>query len=76
MENNELAVKLGKKLKEIYDNEAFIVEVLTYTNNPDDQQTILDFIETGEDVTDETISVLAMDLADAREYLSDKWNYS
>lgn len=67
MENNELAIKLGKKIKEIYDNEAFIIEVLTYANNPDDQQTILDFIETGEDVTDETISVLAMDLADARE---------
>lgn len=64
---NKLAVKLGKKLKEIYDNEVFIVEVLTYANNPDDQQTILDFIETGEDVTDETISVLVMDLADARE---------
>lgn len=67
MENNELAIKLGKKLKEIYDNDSFIIEVLTYANNPEDQQTILDFIETGEDVTDETISVLAMDLADARE---------
>lgn len=66
MENNELAIKLGKKLKEIYDNEAFIIEVLAYADNSEDQQTILDFIETGEDVTDETISVLAMDLADAR----------
>lgn len=66
MENNELAIKLGKKLKEIYDNEAFIIEVLAYADNPEDQQTILNFIETGEDVTDETISVLAMDLADAR----------
>lgn len=67
MENNELTIKLGKKLKEVYDNDDFILAVLAEATNPKDQQTILDFIETGEDVTDETISVLAMDLADARE---------
>lgn len=67
MENNELTIKLGKKLKEVYDNDDFILAVLAEATNPEDQQTILDFIETGEDVTDETISVLAMDLADARE---------
>lgn len=67
MENNELTIKLGKKLKEVYDNDDFILAVLAEATNPEDQKTILDFIETGEDVTDETISVLAMDLADARE---------
>lgn len=67
MENNELTIKLGKKLKEVYDNDDFILAVLAEATNPEDQLTILDFIETGEDVTDETISVLAMDLADARE---------
>lgn len=66
MENDELAVRLGKKLKEIYNNDAFVTEVLSYADNPEDQQKILDFINTGKDVTDETISVLAMDLADAR----------
>jgi hypothetical protein len=66
MENDELAVRLGKKLKEIYNNDAFVIEVLSYADNPEDQQKILDFIEAGKDVTDETISVLAMDLADAR----------
>lgn len=67
MNNNELAIKLGKKLKTIYDNNSFIMAILTYADNPEDQQTILDFIEAGDDVTDETISVLAMDLSDARE---------
>lgn len=66
MENRKLAIKLGKKLKEIYDNNAFIIEVLSYADNPEDQQIILDFIENGKDVSDETISVLAMELADKR----------
>jgi len=66
MVSDELAVKLGKKLKEIYDNDNFIIEVLSYADNPVDQQIILDFIENGEDVDDETISVLAMELADKR----------
>lgn len=63
---DELAVVLGKKLKSIYDNKEFIIEVLSNADNPEDQQTIIDFIDAGEDVGDETISVLAMDLADAR----------
>lgn len=66
MENNDLALTLVNKLKEIYDNDSFILEVFTYADNPEDQQTILDFIEAGENVTDETISVLAMYLDDAR----------
>lgn len=64
---DDLAVALGKRLKKIYDNNNFIIEVLTYADNPEDQKTIIDFIDAGEDVDDETVSVLAMNLADARE---------
>lgn len=64
---DDLAVALGKRLKKIYDNDNFIIEVLTYVDNPEDQKTIIDFIDAGEDVDDETVSVLAMNLADARE---------
>jgi hypothetical protein len=63
---DDLAINLGKKLKEIYDNDNFIIAVLSYADNPEEQRTIIDFIDAGEDVDDETISVLAMDLADAR----------
>ena len=62
---DDLAVALGKRLKKIYDNDNFIIEVLTYADNPEDQITIIDFIDAGEDVDDETVSVLAMNLADA-----------
>lgn len=64
---DDLAVALGKRLKKIYDNNNFIIEVLTYADNPEDQKTIIDFIDAGEDVDDETVSVLVMNLADARE---------
>lgn len=64
---DDLAVALGKRLKRIYDNDNFIIEVLSNADNPEDQKTIIDFIDAGEDVDDETVSVLAMDLADARE---------
>lgn len=44
---DELAVVLGKKLKSIYDNKEFIIEVLSNADNPEDQQTIIDFIDAG-----------------------------
>ncbi len=67
VEEYKLAVKLGKKLKEIYNNNDFVSTILTYADNEEMQQAILDFIEAGEDVSEETISVLAMDLADKQE---------
>lgn len=47
---DELAVVLGKKLKSIYDNKEFIIEVLSYADNPEAQQTIIDFIDAGGDL--------------------------
>ncbi len=69
MENNipEVSRQLYSVLKEIYDNADFIQAVFVYAETEEDQQTVLDFIESGDDVDVETISVLAMDLSDARE---------
>lgn len=64
---NELAVELGKKLKNVYDNKNFIIAVLSYADNEEDQKSIMDFIDNGVDVTDETILVYAMGLADIRD---------
>lgn len=67
-EYSKLVIKLGKKLKEIYDKDDFIIGVLSYVIDDDgDCQKIIDFIDAGVDVDDETITVLAMDLCDARE---------
>lgn len=64
----ELQIKLVKKLRQVYDDDNFVLGVLCDVwESPEDQQTVIDFIDAGDDVDDETVSVLAMDLGDARE---------
>lgn len=64
----DLQIKLVKKLREVYDNDNFVLAVLCDVwDSPEDQQTVIDFIDAGNDVDDETVCVLAMDLSDARE---------
>ena len=64
---SDLAVELGKKLKSVYNNDNFITAVLSYADNEVDQKSIIEFIDKGEDVTDETVLIFAMDLADAHD---------
>lgn len=57
-----------EKLRQVYDNNNFITAVYAEVyDNEDDQNKIIDFINNGEEVTEETVVVLAMELADARE---------
>lgn len=63
----DLAVELGKKLKSVYNNDNFITAVLSYADNEVDQKSIIEFIDKGEDVTDETVLIFAMELADAHD---------
>lgn len=62
---SDLAVELGKKLKAVYDNDNFITAVLSYADNEADQKSVIEFIDKGEDVTDEIVLIFAMGLADA-----------
>lgn len=64
--NVDIGLELAKKLKTVYDNDNFILGVLTYADNEEDQKKIIEFIDKGQDVDDETVMVLAMDLSDAR----------
>jgi len=64
---SDLAVELGKKLKSVYNNDNFITAVLSYADNEVDQKSIIEFIDKGEDVTDETVLIFAMELADAHD---------
>lgn len=64
---SDLAVELGKKLKSVYDNDNFITAVLSYADNETDQKSVIEFIDKGEDVTDETVLIFAMELADAHD---------
>ena len=64
---SDLAIELGKKLKSVYNNDNFITAVLSYADNEVDQKSVIEFIDNGEDVTDETVLIFAMELADAHD---------
>lgn len=64
---SDLAVELGKKLKSVYDNDNFITAVLSYADNEVDQRSVIEFIDNGEDVTDENVLIFAMELSDAHD---------
>lgn len=64
---SDLAVELGKKLKSVYDNDNFITAVLSYADNEVDRRSVIEFIDNGEDVTDENVLIFAMELADAHD---------
>ena len=64
---SDLAVELGKKLKSVYDNDNFITAVLSYADNEVDQRSVIEFIDNGEDVTDENVLIFVMELADAHD---------
>lgn len=56
-------IKLFAKLKEIWDHDDFVFGVLSFAHHDDDRQAVLDFIEKGEEVTTDTISLCALDLS-------------
>lgn len=64
----DLMIELGKELKKIWDDRDFILSVMADVwYSPEDQRVLLDFIRKGDDVDVETITVLALELGDARE---------
>lgn len=68
---SELQKSLIKKLRMIYDNDNFILGVLCDVwYSEEDQQAVIDFIDAGEDVDEETVTVLALNLRDIREGIS------
>lgn len=61
--------KLIRKLRALFDDDEFVSGILIYASHVEDRKTILEFIEHGEDVSVETVTVLALDLDDARSEL-------
>lgn len=59
---SEITTALMKRLREIWDHDDFVDGVLAFADNDEDRQAVLDFIDAGEDVTTDTISLCALDL--------------
>ena len=62
----DTAVEFVNKLIDIWDDREFIILMLSIAEHDDDKRTIIEFIDAGIDVDVETVSVLALDLADER----------
>ena len=62
----DTAVEFVSKLIDIWDDREFITSMISIAEHDDDKRKIIDFIDAGIDVDVETVSVLALDLADER----------
>ena len=59
--------KFSVEISFIWDDREFIISMLSIAEHDDDKRTIIEFIDAGIDVDVETVSVLALDLADERD---------
>lgn len=64
---SEITQALRKELKKLFDDREFIEAILLYLPHDDDRKAILDFIYAGEDVSVETVTVMALDINDMRK---------
>ena len=62
----EITNKLILRLKEIYDDRNFIIGVMSFALTHDERKMVLEYIEHGEDVTAESISLLSLNLSQKR----------
>ena len=63
---SEIEIEFASKLAEIWDDREFIIGMLSIIEHNDDMRRIIDCTDAGVGVDVETVSVLALDLADER----------
>lgn len=63
----QILQELFQKLKVVYDDKDFVMGVLMNAQDSADRQSIIEFIDKGEDVTPSNIIALSVLLDDARE---------
>lgn len=62
----EIKNKLIKKLKTISKDEEFILSIINFAKHIDDRKTIINYIESGDDVSYENVILLALTLYEER----------
>lgn len=55
--------KLFSALRALYNNRDFVVGAMSYARSDEDRKKLLDYIENGEDVTPESVLLLALHLS-------------
>lgn len=56
----EKQIELRDKLKTISDDWNFVLSVMCKTETPEEQQMVIDYIDNGEDVSEQTILLLSI----------------
>lgn len=64
---SKVTKQLELKLRELFDDDEFVEGILIYAYDERDRKTILDYINSGDDVSVETVTVLALNLCDQRD---------
>ncbi len=59
--------ELFNKLNEFYHDKDFVIGVMSNAKHDEDRETILQFVENGEDVTIESIILLSLHLSNDRK---------
>lgn len=65
-ELTELEKKLVEKARTVSQNKDFFLAVLNYADTEEDQQAIIDYIDKGEDVNEQNVTLLAVFLFNKR----------
>ena len=63
---NDITKRLTTELRKLFDDDEFVVGILSCADNVEDRKAVLEFILAEDDVSVETVTVLALDLNDAR----------
>lgn len=63
----ELRIKLEQLLYGVWNDEEFIDGVFAYMDTAEDVQTVIDYIERGIDVDATQVSLLCLDIGNAKE---------
>ena len=63
---NDITKRLTTELRKLFDDDEFVVGILSCADNAEDRKAVLEFILAEDDVSVETVTVLALDLNDAR----------
>lgn len=61
------AIELGKRLKKIHDNKAFVLGVVDVTKTDEDREKLIEFIDRGENVNITSVSEMAYHLRCERD---------
>ena len=60
MRNKELYTKLEKKLRNVFDDDDFVNGMLLYVDHEDDAKMLMQFIDNGEEINVESVTVTAI----------------